>query len=225
VDFVQENGPERLESKQAIVSEISGVVRPDVIIASSTSGILVSDFQNCARNPDRVVLGHPFNPSHLIPLVEVVGGKQTSPDVLAATLAFYEAIGKRPIHIRRELKGHLANRLQAALWREAFSLVAQGVATVVDVDLAISERPGLRWGLSGPFLNMHLSGGIVHYLDHLGPAIESWWADLGDAPLTAELKDRIAEGIRAELGGQDAASRGKVRDERLLALLLLKRQA
>ncbi|HRO15487.1 MAG TPA: 3-hydroxyacyl-CoA dehydrogenase NAD-binding domain-containing protein [Paracoccus sp. (in: a-proteobacteria)] len=141
-----------------------------VILASSSSGLPMSEVQAACRHPERVVLGHPFNPPHLIPLVEVMGGKATSKDAIAGAMAFYAAIGKRLIRLRKEVKGHVANRLQAALWREAFHLIDQGAATVVDIDAAIAHGPGLRWALLGPFLNLHLSGGeggIAHVLNHI----------------------------------------------------------
>jgi len=162
---------------------IFAAVPSDSLIATSSSGILISDIQDAAAYPERVLLGHPFNPPHLIPLVEVVGGRLTCEDAIKKALAFYGSIGKKPIRIRREVKGHIANRLQAALWREAFFLVEQGIASVEDVDTAIAHGPGLRWALLGPFLNLHLSGGaggIAHVLEHLGPPIESWWRDLGE---------------------------------------------
>ena len=173
----------------------------------------------------RVVLGHPFNPPHLMPLVEVVGGRLTSEDAVKQALAFYGSIGKKPIHIRREVKGHLANRLQAALWREAFYLVEQRIASVEDVDTAIAYGPELRWALLGPFLNLHLSGGaggIAHVLEHLGPPFESWWRDLGNVTLNEELNRAIARGVTEELGGADLAHLTSQRDDVLLALLQLK---
>jgi 3-hydroxyacyl-CoA dehydrogenase len=186
---------------------------------------LISDIQDAAAHPERVVLGHPFNPAHLMPLVEVVGGRLTSEDAVEKALAFYGSIGKRPIHIRREVKGHLANRLQAALWREAFYLVEQGIASVEDVDAAIAHGPGLRWALLGPFLNLHLSGGtggIADVLEHFGPPLESWWRDLGDVTLNEELNAAIARGVTEELGGADLAHLARQRDDLLLALLQLK---
>jgi carnitine 3-dehydrogenase len=180
--FIQENGPERVDVKRALLARISAAAPPDSLIATSSSGILISDIQDAATNPERVLLGHPFNPPHLIPLVEVVGGHLTSEDAIERALAFYRSIGKKPIHIRREVKGHVANRLQAALWREAFYLVQQGIASVEEIDTAIAYGPGLRWALLGPFLNLHLSGGaggITHVLEHLGPSMESYWRDFG----------------------------------------------
>ena len=226
--FIQENGPERIDVKRDLLAKISAVVPSDSLIATSSSGILISDIQDAAACPERVVLGHPFNPPHLMPLVEVVGGRLTSEDAVKQALAFYGSIGKKPIHIRREVKGHLANRLQAALWREAFYLVQQGIASVEDVDTAIAHGPGLRWALLGPFLNLHLSGGaggIAHVLEHLGPPIESWWRDLGKVTLNKELNAAIARGVTEELGGVDLADLTSQRDDALLSLLQLKADA
>jgi carnitine 3-dehydrogenase len=226
--FIQENGPERIDVKRDLLAKISAVVPSDSLIATSSSGILISDIQDAADFPERVLLGHPFNPPHLMPLVEVVGGRLTSEDAVKQALAFYGLIGKKPIHIRHEVKGHLANRLQAALWREAFYLVEQGIASVEDVDTAIAYGPGLRWALLGPFLNLHLSGGaggIAHVLEHLGPPLESWWRDLGDVTLNEELNAAIARGVIAALGGANLADLTSQRDDALLALLQLKADA
>lgn len=228
VDFVQENGPERVDIKRALLQSISSHVRKDVIIATSSSGILISDIQDAAINPARIVLGHPFNPPHLIPLVEIVGGKQTSQEVVQKTMSFYASIGKKPIHIRREIKGHIANRLQAALWREAFYLVDQGVASVADIDTAIAHGPGLRWALLGPFMNLHLSGGadgIGHVIDHLGPPIESWWRDLGDLSFTPDVRAKAVEGVEVELEGRQIGAVQSARDDVLIQLLSVKSAA
>jgi len=222
VDFVQENGPEREDLKVALFRDMDALLAPEVILASSSSGLLMSVVQGACRHPERVVLGHPFNPPHMIPLVEVIGGALTSAETVERTLAFYAAIGKRPIHARREVKGHIANRLQAALWREAFHLVEQGVATVADIDTAIAYGPGLRWALMGPFLNLHLSGGeggIRHVLDHLGPPIESWWDDLGAPRITEELKQRICAGVDEVLAGRERAQLAPARDALLIDLV------
>lgn len=226
--FVQENGPERVDIKRILLAEISAAVADDVIIATSSSGILISEIQGGASHPERVVLGHPFNPPHLIPLVEVVGGNDTTPEVIERTLAFYRDIGKKPIHIRREVKGHVANRLQAALWREAFYLVDQGIASVSDVDTAIAHGPGLRWALLGPFLNLHLSGGsggIGHVIDHLGPPIQTWWHDLGDLSFTPQVRAQAVAGVEEELSGHTLSALQDERDEVLIRLLSLKAQA
>ena len=226
VQFIQENGPERIEIKHAIFEQLGRATAPETIIASSTSGLLISDIQVACAHPERVLLGHPFNPPHLIPLIEVLGGKLTSPEAIARAMAFYRAVGKRPIEIRREVPGHVANRLQAALWREAFHLVEAGIATVEDIDTAIESGPGLRWALTGPFVNMALSGGsggIRHVLDHLGPPMEAWWQLLGDPKLSPELNEKIIGETNAELVSLgDTAAVEKQRNERLIALLTMK---
>ena len=224
-DFVRENAPERETVKQALLARIDAVLPPEVIIASSSSGLLISRLQAGCRHPERCVIGHPFNPPHLIPLVEVVGGERTAPAAIDRALAFYKAIGKRPIHIRREVAGHVANRLQAALWREAVHLVAAGVASVADVDAAISEGPGLRWALMGPHLTFHLAGGtggMAHFLEQLGPPLESWWDDLGDPRLSPEIGQALTAGVAAEAEGRDIAALAADRDRFLVDLLALK---
>ncbi|MBO9516207.1 MAG: 3-hydroxyacyl-CoA dehydrogenase [Variovorax sp.] len=221
-DFVQENGPERLDVKADLFRRMDAAARPDAILASSSSGLAISGVQARCAHPERVVLGHPFNPPHLIPLVEVVGGEGTSADAIARTMAFYAAIGKRPIHVRREVKGHIANRLQAALWREAFHLVDQGVASVADIDTAIAHGPGLRWAVMGPFMNLHLSGGaggIAHVLDHLGGPIEDWWRDLGAPSMTPGLKQAVADGVAEALGSRRTSDLEAARDTLLLHLI------
>ncbi|AHB05831.1 3-hydroxyacyl-CoA dehydrogenase NAD-binding domain-containing protein [Pandoraea pnomenusa] len=223
--FVQESGPEREDLKQALFRKMDAALPPDVVIASSSSGLLMSRVQSVCAHPGRVVLGHPFNPPHLIPLVEVIGGEQSSAAAIDTAMQFYRAIGKRPIHVKKEVKGHIANRLQAALWREAMHLVDTGVASVGDIDDAIAYGPGLRWAALGPFLNLHLSGGaggIAHLLDHLGPPIESWWADLGEPKLTDALKARITAGVEAELAGRGNARLEAQRDEIILGILASK---
>ena len=171
------------------------------------------------------IYSRPFNPPHMIPLVEVGGGERTAPQAVADAMAFYAHIGKRPILVRREIKGHIANRLQAALWREAFHLVDQGVATVEDIDTAISQGPGLRWALMGPFMNLHLSGGdggIAHLLAHLGDPIESWWQDLGAPSMTEALQRQVTEGVAQALGDRQASDLAHARDALLIELLRAK---
>ena len=228
VQFVQENGPERADLKLALFERMDAALEPEVIIASSSSGLLMSDVQAACRHPERVVLGHPFNPPHLIPLVEVIGGKRTSPETIQRTLDFYRAIGKRPINPKKEVKGHIANRLQAALWREAFHLVSIGAASVSDIDDAIAYGPGLRWAVMGPFANLHLSGGeggMRHLLEHLGGPIENWWDDLGTPALTPELKQQVIDGIDAELMNRSDAQITVERDDLILAMLRAKAAA
>ncbi len=213
--FVQENAPERLDLKHELSRSIDAVAGPEVVIASSSSGLKPSDIQQaCDDHPERVLIGHPFNPPHLVPLVEVVGGAATSDAAIAAAMAMYTAIGKAPIHIRAELPGHVTNRLQAALWREAYWLVEQGVVTVAEVDLAISSGPGLRWALTGPFATQHLSGGeagLAHVLEHLGPPMVEWWETFQSAVWTPEFRAAVVAGVDDELRGID---QGKMQDER-----------
>lgn len=221
-DFVQESAPERLEMKQGLLARLDAALPPDVVIASSTSGLLASRLSEGCAHPGRVVIGHPFNPPHLIPLVEVVGGAKGSPEAVAAAMAFYRAIGKHPIEIRKEVPGHLANRLQAALWREAVHLVAEGVATVADVDAAISEGPGLRWALMGPHTTFHLAGGeggIAHFLHHLMPAVTSWWDDLGHPRVDERVQAMLTAGVDAATGGATTAELARRRDAALVRLL------
>jgi 3-hydroxyacyl-CoA dehydrogenase len=227
-DFVQENGPERLEIKRETFRRLDAAAAPDVVLATSSSGLTPSAVQDACRHPGRVVLGHPFNPPHLVPLVEVLGGARTHEGAIAAAMAFYEGIGKRPIRLRRELVGHVANRLQAALWREAFHLVGTGAATVADIDAAIAHGPGLRWALMGPCLLNHLSGGpggLAHTLDHLGPLMEAMWADLGDPRLTPELKQTLVRGLDEALAGRDLDAMVAGRDRLLVDLVRQKRDA
>ena len=221
VAMVQENGPENLEIKRALFAAIERGLAPDTVVASSTSGFMPSELQAERAQPERYVVGHPFNPPHLIPLVEVVGGRATDPAVVDWTVAFYAALGKRPIRIRREVPGHVANRMQVALYREAIHLVLEEVASIADVDAAIAYGPGLRWALIGPHMAHHLAGGrggLRHLLEHIGPGIERWWNDLGRPDLTPAAIDRLVEAF----GQAEARPIGQLeveRDALLLALL------
>src|SRR5258706_10908084 len=158
-DFVQENGPERPDFKIKLFAEMDAATPVDSLIASSSSGITASVMQSKCRHPERIVIGHPFNPPHIIPLVEVVGGTKTSPDAIERAMAFYASIGKKPIHVRKELPGHVANRLQAALYREMLYIIEQGILSVEETDAAVGYRPGLPWGVMGQTLQGHLAGG------------------------------------------------------------------
>ena len=225
--FVQENGPERLDIKRDLFRRLDEAAPPDALLATSSSTITISEFQDaCTRHPERVVLGHPFNPPHLIPLVEVGGGKQTALDAIERTLNFYRAMGKHPMHLRREIMGHVANRLQAALWQEAFNLVRAGVASVADVDAAIAHGPGLRWSLLGPFMNLHLSGGAggmgALFGKPLWRATESMWRDLGSVTVDADLGALVVAGVSDEVGDGDLTEVIRQRDEVLVKLLKLK---
>jgi 3-hydroxyacyl-CoA dehydrogenase len=196
-DFVQENAPERPDFKIKLFAEIDDATPSDSIIASSSSGITMSVIQSGCKHPERCVIGHPFNPPHVIPLVEVVGGDKTSPEAIHQAIAFYAAIGKKPIHLRKELPGHAANRLQAALYREVVYLIEQGILSVEDADAAVSWGPGLRWGVMGPSLLWHLGGGeggIRHFMEHLMDPLAAMMKTLGNPELTGELKQTITQG-------------------------------
>lgn len=226
-DFIQESGPEHLDVKQALIAGIESAAKADAIIASSSSGLSVSEIQAHANHPERIVLGHPFNPSHIIPLVEVGGGRLTSTENIERAMALYASTGKKVIRINQEVKGHIANRLQVAIWQEAISLVQRGVASVEDIDTAISCGPGLRWALLGPFLNLHASGGpggITHVLRHLGAAQREWAKDLGTYPETDAYIELIAKGVETKLQSHDFPEMIRQRDQLLIALLEAKRE-
>jgi len=224
-DFVQENGPERAEFKTKLFAELDALLPPPVILASSSSGLTMSVIQAGCRHPERCVIGHPFNPPHLIPLVEVVGGRATTAEHLDRAEAFYTRTGKRAIRLHKEVPGHVANRLQAALWREAVHLVAEGVVNVADVDAAVSEGPGLRWSVMGPNLIFHLGGGrggMTHFMEHLAVPFSRMWADLGQPELTPGLQAAIIAGVQAEAAGRTLADLENERDRVILALLALR---
>lgn len=224
-DFVQENGPERLEIKMPLFAELDAAAPPDVLIASSSSGLKMSEIQRDCAHPERCLIGHPFNPPHLIPLVEVVGGERTSADALERAKDFYAGLGKRVIHVRREIPGHVANRLQAALWREAAHLVAEGVVSVSEVDAAVAFGPGLRWGVMGPNLLFHLGGGrggIRHFMEHLAGPFSRWWADLGQPELTPELQEKIIRGVLEEAGNDSIPELESRRDRFIAGMLALR---
>lgn len=227
-DFVQENGPEREEYKVRMFADLDAALPAEVILATSSSGLAMSAIQaGCRLHPERCVIGHPFNPPHLIPLVEIVGGRATSAEAVARAAAFYTRLGKRTIRLHKEVPGHVANRLQAALWREAVHLVAEGVVSVADVDAAVSFGPGLRWGAMGPNLIFHLGGGqggIEHFMNHLSGPFESWWQDLGEPVLTPELKEQIIRGVHEEAAGRSLAELAAARDKVVLGLLALRRE-
>jgi len=221
-DFVQEQAPERLELKQDLLARVDAVVPADRVIASSTSGFMPSELQARMTHPERLVVGHPFNPPHLIPLVEVVGGAKTDGAAVDWALAFYEAVGKTTIRLNREIGGHVANRLQTALWREAVHLVAEGVASVEDVDKAIAAGPGLRWAIMGPTLTFSLAGGeggMAHFLSHLGAFIDDRWAELGRPRMTPEVQRKLIQGVAEEARGRSIAALAAERDAKLLDIL------
>ena len=221
-DFVQESGPERADIKRQLYADLEASLKPGVIVASSTSGLVMSELQVGLTSPERFAVGHPFNPPHLVPLVEIVGGNKTAPDVLAWLDAFYRRAGKAPIRLNKEVPGHLANRLQAALWREAVHAVTSGIASVEDVDTAVAQGPGLRWAIMGPHMIFNLAGGeggMKHFLDHIGPAMEDWWKDLGTPQLGPEVNAALIDGVKQEAGDRSRADLVKQRDAALIALI------
>jgi len=227
IDFVQENGPDRIEVKRQLVRALEQVIAPEVVIASSTSSLLASEIQSAAQHPERILVGHPMNPPHLVPMVELVAGKQTSEASMQRAEAFYRQMQRVTIRVQQEVVGHLANRLTAALYREAVHIAAEGIASVADIDKAITYGPGMRWALVGPHLGYHLgggAGGYQHYLDHLGPTQESRWQELGKPKLTAEVKAVLVAGVEQELEGQDRQTLTERRDEALVELYQLKQK-
>jgi carnitine 3-dehydrogenase len=226
-DLVQENGPERIGFKQDLYRRLDGLLAPDIIIASSSSGLTMSEIQSaCPAHPERCVIGHPFNPPHLIPLVEIVGGAKTSEETIQRATEFYRALGKRTIRLHKEVPGHVANRLQAALYREVVHLISEGVVSVGDADAAVSWGPGLRWGLMGPSLLYHLGGGqggIEHFFEQFTGPMTAWWRVLGSPELTAELRERIIKGVHEEIQSRSVSDLAAYRDGILLGLLSLRR--
>jgi len=225
--LIQENAPEKPEFKIKLFADIDAASAPNAIIASSSSGITVTVMQSGCKRPERVVLGHPFNPPHLMPLVEVVGGTKTSPETVERTIAFYRSIGKKPIRLNKEMPGHVANRLQAALYREILYLIEQGVLDVADADDAVSWGPGLRWGVMGPSLLFHLgggAGGIQHFMEHLMPAMQQWWGSLGTPSVTPEFTRKVIDGVKREAGAKSVEQLEKARDQMLIELLKVRRK-
>ena len=226
-DVVQENSPEDLAVKRGVLAAIDRVAAPDAVIASSTSGFTMTTLQAGCALPQRCVVGHPFNPPYLIPLVEVVGGELTDPAAVDWLAGFYAAAGKRPLRLSRELPGFVGNRLQEALWREALHMVATGEATVEEIDEAIAFGPGLRWAQMGPCLTLHLAGGsagMAHTLDHFGAALLEPWTRLEAPPLTEQLRERMVDGCDRLAGGRSVAELERRRDEFLAELLGLVRR-
>src|SRR5712672_2308091 len=225
-DLVQENGPERIDFKQKLYGQLDELLPPDVIIASSSSGLTMSEIQKGASShPERCVIGHPFNPPHLIPLVEIVGGAKTSEATIRRATEFYTSIGKQTVRLNKEVPGHVANRLQAALAREVYHLVDEGVVSVADIDTALCWGPGLRWGIMGQVMLNHLGGGqggIEHFFQQFTRPITAWWKVLGSPELTPELQQKLIDGVRAEAGSRSIDGLAAERDEVLLGLLELR---
>ena len=226
-DFVQENGPERSDFKIKLFADMSDATPVDSLIASSSSGITPSVLQSKCKHPERILIGHTSNPPHIIPLVEVVGGTKTSPDAIQQALSFYAAIGKKPVYLKKELPGHVGNRLQAALYREVMYLIQQDVLSVEDADVAVSYGPGLRWGVMGPSLQWHLAGGaggIKHFMDHLMDPLAGVIKSLGTPDITPELKQTIVEGVLREAATRLVIELAGEENELLIGLLRLRGQ-
>jgi len=221
-DFIQESAPERLDLKLDLHARISAAARPEVIIGSSTSGLLPSEFYAEAQHPERCVVGHPFNPVYLLPLVEVVGGQRTAPAAVQAAIGIYSALGMRPLHVRKEVPGFIADRLLEALWREALHLVNDGVATTGEIDDAIRFGAGLRWSFMGTFLTYTLAGGdagMRHFMAQFGPALKLPWTYLQAPELTEQLIDDVVAGTSVQQGQRSLAELERYRDDCLLAVL------
>jgi 3-hydroxyacyl-CoA dehydrogenase len=225
-DFVQENGPERIDFKKKLYGQLDELLPADVIVASSSSGLTMSEIQlGCSSHPERCVIGHPFNPPHIIPLVEIVGGAKTSGDTIRRASEFYTGLGKRTVRLHKEVPGHVANRLQAALAREVYYLVAEGVVSVADVDTALCWGPGLRWGVMGQVLLNHLGGGmggIEHFFAQFTGPVTAWWKVLGSPELTLEVQKKLIDGLHEEVGSRSIDELAAQRDEVLLGLLELR---
>jgi 3-hydroxyacyl-CoA dehydrogenase len=228
-DLVQENGPERIEFKQKLYGQLDDLLPPDVIIASSSSGLTMSEIQSgAASHPERCVIAHPFNPPHLVPLVEIVGGAKTSEATIRRAAEFYTSIGQRTVRLNKEMPGHVANRLQAALAREVYYLVAEGVVSAADVDTALSWGPGLRWGIMGNMMLNHLGGGpggIEHFFAQFSGPMTAWWKTLGSPVLTPEVQKKLIDSVHAEVSSRTIGDLAAERDEVLLGLLELRAKA
>jgi 3-hydroxyacyl-CoA dehydrogenase len=225
-DLVQENGPEKIEFKKTLYRQLDELLHPSVIIASSSSGLTMSEIQSaCELHPERCVIGHPFNPPHLIPLVEIVGGAKTSETTIRRAAEFYTSIGQRTVRLNKEMPGHVANRLQAALAREVYYLVAEGVVSAADVDTALCWGPGLRWGIMGNMMLNHLGGGpggIEHFFQQFSGPMTAWWKTLGSPVLTPEVQKKLIDSVHTEVGSRSIDELAAERDEVLLGLLELR---
>jgi 3-hydroxyacyl-CoA dehydrogenase len=220
--FVQESAPERKPIKLELYEQFDRLLPPDIVMATSSSGLLLSELQANRVGRERYVLGHPFNPPHLIPLVEVLGGTDTDPAAVDWALAFYNTHGKKAVRLNKEVPGHLVNRLQAAIWRECFHAVVSGLASAEDVDTAIAYGPGLRWAVMGPHQLCQLAGGpggMPDFIDHFGPPIEDWWADLRNVTFSEDVKAALIKGVEAANHGLSVAEVAQQRDRLLLEVL------
>jgi len=227
-DFVQESVPERPLLKAKVFAQMDEATPLGSILASSASAITMDTIQSGCKHPERCVIGHPFNPPHIIPLVEVVGGRKTSEAVIERTMAFYASIGKKPIRLRKALPGHVGNRLQAALYREVLYLIEQGIVSVEDADIAVCYGPGLRWGVMGPSLQWHLGGGpggIRHYVEHYMDGFVGQMRKLEMPDVTPALMQAVIDGVLKEANGQSVEQLAQAENEVVLELLALRAKA
>jgi len=222
-DLIQESATEDYGVKNEVLAAADAHSPSTAIIASSSSGLLMTELQKVMARPERALIAHPFNPPHLVPLVELVPGEQTSPETLDRAHGFYEALGKIPVQLKKEVPGHIANRLAGALWREALDLVASGVASVEDVDKALHAGPGLRWALMGQHLIYHLGGGeggYQHFFDHIGKTFEAYWRTMPSwTQIPEEARQAAIEGVEESLHGRSIAEISAWRDEKLVKLV------
>ncbi len=222
VDVVQENTPEVLESKLGIFSRMDAAASPETVLLSSTSGLSMTEIQVGCLHPGRAVVGHPFNPPYLMPLVEVVGGEQTDQEAIDWAAEFYTASGKHVIKLKKELPGFIAGRMQEAMWREMLHMVTNGEATVEEIDEAVAYGPGLRWAIMGPGMVYHLGGGeggMAHVLDQFGPSFKWPWTRLEAPELTDDLRQRLIAGCEAEANGRSVAELIRERDDCLIEII------
>jgi carnitine 3-dehydrogenase len=227
-DLVQENAPERPDFKIKLFADMDQAAPPDAILASSSSTITMDVSQSACKRPERCVIGHPFNPPHIVPLVEVVGGAKTSEEVIERAMSFYASIGRKPIRLHKALPGHAANRLQAALYKEMLFLIQQGVLSVADADVAVNYGPGLRWGVMGQSLQWHLgggAGGIQHFMEHLMPPLEGMMKGLQMPDITPALKQTIIDGVLKEARGQSVEQLANAENDVVLGALALRAKA
>ena len=226
-DFIQECVPENYRLKTQLINQISNNCKPSVIISSSSSGLLPSKIFSKCKNKKRGIIGHPFNPVYLLPLVEIVSGKKTSSKSLNVANKFYKSISMNPIILKKELPGYLSDRLQEALWREALHIINEGYATTEDLDRAIEDGPGLRYSLMGTFLTFHLAGGktgMKHMLEQFGPALKMPWTKLKAPKLTKKLSNRLISGTKKQSRGKSINNLSNIRDEYLVNLQILRKK-
>jgi 3-hydroxyacyl-CoA dehydrogenase len=227
-DWVQENAPERPDFKIKLFAQMDEATPPNSIIASSSSGITMDVIQSGCKRPERCVIGHPFNPPHVVPLVEVVGGAKTSEATIERAMAFYASIGKKPVRLYKALPGHVANRFQAALYKEVLYLVQQGVLSVADADIAVCYGPGIRWGVMGPSLQWHVGGGqggIQHFMEHLMDPLAAMMKTLGTPEITPQLKQTVVDAVLKEAGGRSVEELAREENAVLTGLLKLRSEA